>query len=278
MISICHSKTTVQILKFKLQESPQLYLLSFDTPLDLDENAFTEVKLYQISNSENPLLTNMLEVSFLLIKLTSSSYQLNFLSYTESNETRSLLLSFDQLNSNSSFPFMISPANPTAPIFRDASTTQAAATVGVTSQVIFISTATSSLFVFLQAKGTSTQLMRILQIMARINFMKIVNVTYLTPLAAFYNHTDLGQFGLPNVFNTLSNANSSQAENDDGLFMTDSQGNIIFNDYFKYSFSQVFLDNYGGIIFSTCVSLTLCIFATFASNASKMKIPRSKRC
>ena len=271
----CHSKTTVQIIKFELQEPPQLYLLSFDTPLDL-ENSLMEIKLYQIlDSSNNTLSTDMSEVSFALTKLTPSSYQLNFLSYTESNEDRSLWLSFDLFNLNSKTPFMISPTNSTAPIFNDSAVAQAAAVVGSTSQAVFISTAISAVLAYLQSKGASTQLMRILQVMARINFMKVVNVNYLTPLNVFYNYTDLGQFGLPNVFNTLPNPNNSQVDHqlistiDDGLFMTDSQGNIIFNDYFKYSFSKVFLDNYGGIVFSTCVSLTLCIFATFASKCFK---------
>ena len=160
---------------------------------------------------------------------------------------------------------------------------KAAAVVDSTSQAIFISAAISALLVYLQSKGASTHLMRILQIMTRITFMKLINVNYLTPLANFYNYTDLGQFGLPNVFNTLLNANNNQVDHqlistiDDGLFMTDSQGSIIFNDYFKYSFSQVFLDNYGGIIFSTIVSLTLCIFATFASKCFKKNISAIKK-
>ena len=128
----CSSKTTVQILKFELQHPPRLYLLSFDTPLDL-EVSLAEIKFYQISDSVDSLSTDMLEMSFTLAKLTSSSYQLNFLSYTESSQERSLLLSFDQLNLNSSHSFMISPSNPKASIFKDSSTAHAAATVGTTS-------------------------------------------------------------------------------------------------------------------------------------------------
>ena len=273
----CSSKTSVQILKFELQDAPQLYLLNFDASLDL-ENSVAEIKLYQITDSI------MSEMRFTLTKLTSSSYQLNFLSYTESNETRSLLLSFDRFNWNSSYSYMISPSNSTAPIFKDSSTAQAAAVVGTTSEAIFISTApATALLLYLQTKGASTQLMRILQVMARINFMKVVNVNYLTPLAAFYNATDLGQFSLPNVFNSLPNANNSQADHQNltpiehGLFLTDSQGNVIFNDYFKYSFSQVFLDNYGGIVFSTCVSLTLCLLAALVSKCIKNENSKIKK-
>ena len=269
---ICYSKrTTVQILKFELQYAPQIYLLSFDTPLDL-ENSLAEIDLYQITNST---VTNMSKMSFTLTKFTSRSYQLNFVSYTESNEVRYLLLSFDQVNSNSSSPFMISPSNFTAPIFTDSEVAQAAATVGTTSQVIAITTASSTLLVYLQAKGTSTQLMRILQIMARINFMKLININYLTPLAAFYNYTDLGQFGMPNIFNKIPGFNNSQTSTD-STFKTDSQGLVIFNDYFTYSFSQVFLDNYGGIVFSTCINLLLYLVVKvtckcFKNNNSKIK-------
>ena len=131
----------------------------------------------------------MSEMSFTLTKITSSSYQLNYLSYTESDETRFLLLSFDLFNSNSSNSCIITPSISTAPIFTDSSTAQAAATVGTTSQVIAIGTAASASLFYLQAKGASTQLMRILQIMARINFMKLININYLTPLATFYNYT-----------------------------------------------------------------------------------------
>ena len=52
----CHPKPTVQVLKFELQESPQLYLLNFDTDLDL-ENSLAEIKLYQISDSANNTLS-----------------------------------------------------------------------------------------------------------------------------------------------------------------------------------------------------------------------------
>ena len=179
-----------------MQHSLQFYLLSFDIPLDL-EASLAEIKLYQISDSENPLSMGISEVSFTLTKLTPSSYQLNFLSYTESNETRSLLLSFDWFNLNSSDSFMTSPSNSATTIFRDSSTAQAAATVGTSSQAIAISTAACSLNVYLQVKGANTQLMRILQIMARITFMKLIN--YITLLAEFYSHADLGQFGWPKV-------------------------------------------------------------------------------
>ena len=268
------SKTTVQILKFELQYAPQLYLLSFDTPLDL-ENILVEIKLYPISNSAVPLISDMSEMSFTLTKVTASSYQLNFLSYTESSEIRSLLLSFDQFNSNSSYSYMISPSNSTALIFTDSTVAQAAAAVGTTTQVITIGTTTFTLLAYLQAKGASTQMMRFLQIMARINFMKLININYLTPLAAFYNYTDLGQFGMPNIFNKIPGYNNSQTPTNSTI-KTDSQGHIIFNDYFKYSFSQVFLDNYGGIIFSTCTTLTLYLLVKVASNCFKNKNSKIK--
>ena len=147
---------------------------------------------------------------------------------------------------------------------------KAAATVGSTSQAIAISTVASALLVYLQSKGASTQLMRILQIMARINFMKLININYLTPLATFYNYSDLGQFGLPNVFNKIPGFSNSQASADSTL-RTDSEGQIIFNDYFRYSFSQVFLDNYGGIVFSTCISLTLYLLVKVACKCLENK-------
>ena len=270
----CSPRPTVQILKFELQDAPLIYLLSFDAPLEL-ESYLAEIKLYQVSNPANLRNTDMSEMSFTLTKLTSSSYELNFVSYTESNEVRSLLLSFDQFNSNSSNSYMISPSNSQAPIFTDSSTAQAAATVGTTSQAIAIGTAASASLIYLQSKGASTQLMRILQIMARINFMKLININYLTPLATFYDYTDLGQFGLPNVFNKIPGFNNSQASTN-STFKTDTQGHVIFNDYFRYSFSQVFLDNYGGIVFSTCNTLILYLFVKvackcFTNNNSKVK-------
>ena len=271
----CSPKTTIRILKFELEYSPQLYLLNLDSPLDL-EDSLADIKLYQISNSANLLITDMSEMSFTLTKLTPNSYQLNFLSYTESNETRSLLLSFDRFNLNSSYSYVVSPSNSTAPIFADSTVAQAAATVGTTSQAIAISAAVSTLLVYLQAKGASTQLMRILQVMARINFMKLININYLTPLASFYNYTDLGQFGLPNIFTKIHGFNNSQIATD-STFKTDSQGHIIFNDYFRYSFSQVFLDNYGGIVFSTCITLTLYLLVKVACKFFKNKNSKIKK-
>ena len=271
----CSSIPTIRILKFELQDAPQLYLLNFDTNLDL-ENSLAEIKLYQISNSANLLNADISEMSFTLTKITSSSYQLNFLSYIESNEDRSLLLSFDLFNSNLSYSYMISPTNSTAPIFKDSSIAQAAATVGTTSQVIAIATAASATLAYLKTKGTSTQLMRILQIMARINFMKLININYLTPLATFYNYADLGQFGLPNIFNNIPGFNNSQASTD-SIFKTDSLGNVIFNDYFRYSASQVFLDNYGGIVFSTCIMLILYLLVKVAGKCFKNKNSKMKK-
>ena len=271
----CSPKPSIQVLKFELQYSPQLYLLSFDAPMDL-ENSLAEIKLYQFSNSANLLSTDILEVSFILTKLNSSSYQLNFLSYTESSEDRSLLLSFDLFNLNSSYSYMISPSNSTTSVFADSQMAQAATTVGTTSQVIAIGTAASASLAYLQAKGASTQLMRILQVMARINFMKLININYLTPLAAFYNYTDLGQFGLPNVFNKIPGFNNSQTSTE-STYKTDSQGHVIFNDYFRYSFSQVFLDNYGGIVFSICTNLILYLLVKVICKCFKNENSRIKK-
>ena len=59
--------------------------------------------------------------------------------------------------------------------------------------------------------------------------------------------------------------------------MTNPQGSIIFNDHFSYSFSQVFLDNYGGIIFSTCVTLTLYFLIKQASKGFKNENSKIKK-
>ena len=166
---------------------------------------------------------------------------------------------------------MISPSNSTASIITDYTVAQVAAAVGTTSQIIFSTTAASALLVYLKAKGASTQLMRMLQIMARINFMKLININYLTPLAVFYDYTDLGQFGMPNIFNKIPSFNSSQASAN-STFKTGSQGGrIIFNDYFRYSFSQVFLDNYGGIVFSGGITLILYLLVKVACSCFKHK-------
>ena len=130
---------------------------------------------------------------------------------------------------------------------------------------IKILSVTNSYFklVYIQSKGASTQLERILQIMARINFMKLININYLTPLAAFYNFTALGQFGLPNIFNKIPGFNNSQTSTD-STFKTNSEGAVIFNDYFRYSFSQVFFDNYGAIVFFICITLSLYLLVKVA--------------
>ena len=109
-------------------------------------------------------------------KLTSSSYQLKFLSYTESDETRSLLLPFDQFNSNSSNNH-ITPPTTTPLIFKDSTAAQAVIVVGFTTRAM--SNTASTLLVHIQSKGASAQLIRILQIMARINFMRLSNILHL---------------------------------------------------------------------------------------------------
>ena len=114
----------------------------------------------------------MSEMSFTLTKLNSSqSYHFNFSSYTERNETRALLLSFDKLNLDPNNAFFITPSNSTASIMvfivTESITAQvAAAAVGTTSQVITISAGATAFIMYLQANGRKSQLMRILQIMA----------------------------------------------------------------------------------------------------------------
>ena len=171
----CQPRVPVSILKFELKESPQLYLLELDTPVDL-EGYSEQIHLYLISNSSNLISANMSEMNFTLTKLDSSqSYHLNFISYTKSTETRSLLLSFDQFNANVSNSYVMTSSNLIASIFADSITAQAAQTVGNTSQVIAISARATTFLIYVQANGKTSQLMRILQIMARITFMKLIN-------------------------------------------------------------------------------------------------------
>ena len=253
------------------------------------------IRLYQISNTDNLLSTNMSEMRFTLTRLTPSSYHLNFVSYTESNETRNLLLSFEQFNSDSSHAYIIIPSIVTAPIVINSNIQRAADVTGLSSQAVTITTAAASFVLHLQQEGKTSQLMRILQIMARLTFMKLINVNYLTPMAAFYKYTDLGQFGLPNVFNKmidskvdqesassdnskriLAASNESESESN-GVFRTNSQGNIIFNDHFAYSFSSNFLDNYGGIAFSACITLVLYILVKLVSKCFKNENSKVKK-
>ena len=94
----------------------------------------------------------------------------------------------------------------------------------------------------LQAKGTSQKLLNLLQIMTRITFMRLIDINYLLPLATFYNYTDLGQFGPPNIFNkmrtTTNTANVAHPTSSNGggtnFFVLDTQGNVIFNSFFKH--------------------------------------------
>ena len=290
----CYLKHEAHILKFELAISPQIYLLSFDIPLDLEES-LNMIRLYQISNSDDLLSTNMSEMRFTLTKLTPSSYHLNFVSYTESNETRNLLLSFEQFNLDSSHTYMIIPSVVTASIVTDSRVQQAADVLGLSSQAVTISTAAVSFVLHLHQEGKTSQLMRILQIMARICFMKLINVNYLTPMAVFYKYTDLGQFGLPNVFKKmvdsaakvdqatsspnnghrmLAASNNSKSQ---GVFRKNSEGNFIFNDHFAYSFSPNFLDNYGGIAFSACITLVLYILVKLISKCFKSENSKIKK-
>ena len=278
----CDSVNAVNVIKFDLQEPPQLYIINFDVPFDL-ESAQGEIRLYQLTSSD----ANSPEMSFSLRKISSTSYELNFRSYTESNETRSLLLSFELFNKNTSNAYKVLPTTRTAPIITDSSALSSALAVGSSSQAVFITTAAASLLFYLQSKGKSPQLMRILQIMARITYMKLIDVNYLTPLASFYNYTDLGQFGLPNFFKNIDDSTApsnrrildQSTENittSNGLFTVNPEGSVVYNGYYTYTFSQVFLDGYGGIIFSSCITFTLylaikVISPCFKNENSKIK-------
>ena len=120
--------------------------------------------------------------------------------------------------------------------------------------------------------------------------MKLINVNYLTPLAACDKYTDLGQFGLPNIFSSIPRFSNSQAStssnnnkatddnsSDSSLFITNAEGGVIFNDYFDHSFSQVFLDNYGGIVFSTCTTLMLYLLVKVVSKCFKDENSKIKK-
>ena len=72
---------------------------------------------------------------------------------------------------------------------------------------------------------------------------------------------------------TTNTANVAHPTSSNGggtnFFVLDTQGNVIFNSYFKYTFSQVFLDGYGGIVFSTCIILMLYLFIKVVTKCLK---------
>jgi len=268
-------------------------------------SAMENIHLYQFynssdGNSENNLAStainlNMSEMTYTLNQSTPISYELTFVSYTESNQVSYLLLSFDAWNSNASKFLQVSPSNITAPVYQDTTIAEAATTMGSIAQPVLIATSGISLLLYIQSKGASAHLMTILHVMARIIFMKLVDVNYLTPLATFYDYTDQQQFGLPNVIgkilgtdnssssgrrilaSTLSSTSASDTQQSlNSLIHTNSTGNAIFNSYFSYSFSNVFLDGYGGIVFSSLVTLFLyllikAIAACIKNSESKIK-------
>ena len=271
-ICIKNPPMMVNVLKFNLKEEPLLYEILFDSTFDMIsvQNYISLYRFYN-SSSDNSAHQNMTVMSHTLNQISSTTYELTLVSYTESNQTYYLLLSFDQLNSKLSDTYIVTPQNMTADVYKDISTAQAADTVGSVSKPVFIATSSIALLSYLQSKGASSQLMRILHIMARVNFMKLINVNFLTPLGVFYEYTDLGQFGLPNIIgNILGKTNtSSQSSSYSSLFVVNSQRNVMYNSYFNYSFSQVFLDNYGGVIFGGFITFMLYLLAIIVAKCIK---------
>ena len=70
------------------------------------------------------------------------------------------------------------------------------------------------------------------------------------------------------MFTKIPGFNNSQTSTN-STFRTDSKNQVIFNDYFRYSFSQAFLDNYGGIVFSSCTTLILYLLVKVACKCFK---------
>ena len=286
----------IKIVEFTLKDPPLLYSITFDSPFNMT-SALGSLRLYQFYNttaSNRPLHEthiNMSEKIFSINKVTQTSYELTLTSYTETDQELYLLLSFDDWNSKSSSHLQqISPSRTTAPIYVDTTTVNAAEKVGIASQAVAITTASIAFLSYLQAKGVSSHLMKILQIMARITFTRLIDINFLTPLATFYKYTDLGQFGVPNVIgkilgeeNNSIHSNSKRILADtlentsDALIYQNAEGEVIFNSYFNYRFSAVFLDGYGGIIFSSLTTLLLYLVLKMVAKCIKDKNSKIKK-
>ena len=81
---------------------------------------------------------------------------------------------------------------------------------------------------------------------------------------------------MPNFFNKIPGHNNTQTVTD-STFKTDSEGHDNINDYFTYSFSQTFLDNYGGIVFSSCMTLSLYLFVKVAGKCFKNQMSKIRK-
>ena len=289
----CYLKQVIAIIKiveFTLKDPPLLYSITFDSPFNMT-SALGSLRLYQFYTTvPNGTYKNMSAMTFSLNQVTQTSYELTLTSYTETDQELYLLLSFDYWNSNSTSHLQqISPSRTSAPVYRDTTTVVAAEKMGVAGQAVAVAVASIAFLSYLQAKGVSSQLMKILQIMARITFMRMIDVNFLTPLATFYQYTDLGQFGVPNVIGKVLGAESENSGTEDkriltaiseetsgGLIYQNPEGELIYNSYFNYTFSRVFLDGYGGIVFSSLVTLLLYLFIKIVvkcmtDNNSKIK-------
>lgn len=122
--------------------------------------------------------------------------------------------------------------------------------VGVASQAATSSAVAVSTVLLLSSQGAGASFTSLMTLNSRIALMKFININFPNPLASFFEYVDFKQFGLPNVFKSILNAGSNTPPDAEGL-------NVLYNQYWNYTYNMLFFDNCGGIISATFQFLAL---------------------
>mgnify|MGYP001293480244 CR=1 FL=1 len=241
---VCKPKTPIEVT-FSLKEAPNIYQISFNETLKTIYNAFSTKSLHLSVASS----TEKYEITAPSGAGANKTYEIFWESYTETANEKNLRISYLDWNLGKSERYIIVRNFSEIAVEGLAWVEAARKALDGSTQAAVAATSVVSGVLFLQQKGYSTSIMRLLLFTSRVNFMKLININYPSPLPSFYGFIDVGEFGMPSFI-----ANSFNNPSERLLEEADTKYTVLYNEYAEFRYSYIFLDTYGGIFFSTLMS------------------------
>lgn len=126
--------------------------------------------------------------------------------------------------------------------------------------------------------------MKSLVFVEKLSYYKYINVDYPEFLLVFLNYIDLGQLGMPNIMKTLLGGDVSvQTSTSKKLRLLESAADagrdemILMNSYYDLSYSVIFLETYGGVLFSMLITLFMYALFKIISVCMSSKYIKTKK-
>ena len=268
---ICKSKTPVEVT-FSLKEFPNVYQFTFNETLHTISHAFSTsnlglIVLDSVSASEKFSISSTTEIN--------RTYEVFWESYTDNAEITTLRISYTHWNLGKSERYIIVRNFSDIAVERSEWMAAAKEALSGSAKSAVAASSIAAGMVYLQQKGYSTNIMRLLLFTSRINFLKLVNINYPNPLPLFYGFIDVGQFAMPGfISNHFKNPGNASRR---VLAINNDNYTVLYNQYSHYRYGYVFLDTYGGIFFSTLVSLCIYLIFKLILGCIKQKEGRFKK-